>query len=521
MTITLNIILDTLSDYNIEHFSVERSRAFKRADTLPPGSDKLHPERLYVCKLSEALKLTRSNANVIFLCLRDRFNSIDETDVVMKNIIAVNENIPIATLFSSVLDVFYKTINWQLDMQNAYIKNKPMQELLILSGPIIGNFISISDSSLTLLTYTPNIPTDDPVSNALIENGHHTEDAIRRFKDRNRFELWENTEEFLFDLEQITSPYPVVSRIFKYGGTYFTHVVMVCNNRAISPGLLDLFRILIENLAVYIDKDWQQKQEGSVVYDPLITNILDNTELPINAFIDKIEQLGMPIEANYCMLKLLPMNNPGKPAGIIAQIVQVLLPDAKVVIYHHSLLILIHESGADIAEKVSLCQERLLSTMEDNGFCCGISPGFSNLKDIREAFSCATLALNYGRRLLNCQPVSVYGGPFFKYEDYYLFMLLAEKDNLGILTSGEPYQWLMSLRQYDEERNMDNYGLLYQYLVNERHAGNTANLLFMSRNNLVYRISRIKELLNIDLDDYLVRIKLLATYEMLKLDLRT
>lgn len=517
MTITLNIILDALCDYNIEHFLLDANRRFKQVDVLPQYSDALYADRLYICGLSEALKLTREHADVSFLSLRDRFNSIDETPELMKNIVVVNENISVTTLFSNVLDIFIKIINWQWDMQNAFIKNKPMQELLILSQPVIGNFISISDSSLTLLTYTPDISTDDPVSNALIDYGYHTEDALRRFKGHNRFELWENTEGFLFDDDRITSPYPVVSRVFKYGGTYFTHVVMVCNNRPITPGLLDLFSILIESLTMYIDKDWQQKQEFSRVYDPLITNILDNPELPTDVFNDRIEQVGIPLEADYYLLKLLPMKNPGQPAGIIAQSVQQLLPEAKIIIYHHSLLILIHEDGKDCIAKLIACQEKLQSIVEQNGLCCGISPRFLNLKHIRQAFSHATLALNYGRSLSGFQPGSVYKGPFFKYEDYYLYMLLAEQDNLGILTSAAPYRWLTGLHQYDREHNTNNFDLLYLYLTNERHAGNTAKMAFMSRNNLVYRIGRIREIINIDLDDYFVRMQILATYEMLKL----
>ncbi len=518
MTVTLNIILDALSDMNIEHIALDTTRDFERVNVLQQDDKALHSDHLYVCRLSEALQLTRDNADVVFVCLRDRFNSIDETEELMKNIVVVNENMPVTKLFSVVYDVFIQVITWQYNMLEAFIKKKPIHELLILSEPIIKNFITISDSSLSLMSYTPNIPIDDPVSNALIANGYHSEDAIRRFKEHGRYQLWESTEGLLYDLEQITSSYPVVSKIFKYGGTYFTHVAMICNNRPISHGLIDLFNILLDHLAAYIDKDWQQRQDGSRVYDPMITHILDNAELPADVIADRIEQIGMPLDGSYCLFKLVPMKNPGQPAGIIAQTVQSLLPDMKIVVYHHALLLLICDTEGEIAAQIDKCRQQLSEIIEANGLCCGISPVFSDLTEIRQVFEYATLAIKYGRRLISFSPAEVFGGPFFNYEDYYFYMLLSEQDNMDILASGQPYQWLKMLRSYDADHRTDNFGLLYLYLTNERHAGNTAKAAFMSRNNLVYRINRIKEILNINLDDYHVRMSILITYEMLKLN---
>jgi len=95
-------------------------------------------------------------------------------------------------------------------------------------------------------------------------------------------------------------------------------------------------------------------------------------------------------------------------------------------------------------------------------------------------------------------------------------MLLLEPGNTNILTAGEPYKWLMSLREYDKQHNMNNYDVLYKYLVYERHAAMTAEATSMSRSNLVYRIGRIKEMLGVDFDDYHIRMKLIITYEMMK-----
>jgi sugar diacid utilization regulator len=292
---------------------------------------------------------------------------------------------------------------------------------------------------------------------------------------------------------------------------------MVCQHRAPSPGILDLFNILLENLSAYIDRDWQQKQEGSQVYNTLITNILDNTQLPADVIADRIEEIGIPLKSTYRLFKLTPFRKGAPPVGVIAPEVQALLPQAKVVVYHQSLLVIAPlAEGIGMQSLDSYCK-KLKPRLESTGFCCAISPVFNNLKELRQAYATASLTLEYGRKLSDSNPQPLFCGPFFKYEDYYLYMLLSERDKADTLMYGAPLKWLNCLLAYDEEHNTDNYGLLYSYLVNERHAGNTAKTAFMSRNNLVYRINRIKELLDIELDDYFVRMNLLLTYELLKL----
>jgi sugar diacid utilization regulator len=517
MTISLDIILEKLSDLNIEPHPQSANREFTRIEMLTGNNGNLNPGWLYVCPLSAALTLAKGNSNITFFCLRDRFNTVDETDDLMQNIIVVNNNIMLTHLLSRVLAIYHEIMEWRYEMQRAYIKNKPMQELLILSEPIIENFISISDSSLSLITYTPNIPPEDPISTALLELGYHPEKTIQLFKEHNRFEIWNTAEGLIFDTVQITAPFPVVSKIFKYGGTYFTHVVMVCKHRPPTPGILDLFNILLENLSAYIDRDWQLKQEGSRVYDSLITNILDNTQLPTDVIADRIEQIGLPLKSTYRLFKLLPFRKGAPPVGVITHEVQELLPQAKVVVYHQSLLVIAHVNEGTGAQSLDTYSQKLMPMLDSTGFCCAVSYVFNNLKELRQAYSLASLTLDYGRKLSGCDPESPFYGPFFRYEDYYFYMLLSERDKTDTLMNGKPIKWLNALLAYDAERNTDNYGLLYSYLFNERHAGNTAKAAYMSRNNLVYRINRIKELLNIDFDDYFLRMSLLLTYELLKL----
>ena len=74
---------------------------------------------------------------------------------------------------------------------------------------------------------------------------------------------------------------------------------------------------------------------------------------------------------------------------------------------------------------------------------------------------------------------------------------------------------LTILKEYDKLNHTDLFRTLRVYLQCERNYVATAKTLHLHRNSLVYRISRIKELIHNDLSSYESRIHILMSYELL------
>ena len=60
----------------------------------------------------------------------------------------------------------------------------------------------------------------------------------------------------------------------------------------------------------------------------------------------------------------------------------------------------------------------------------------------------------------------------------------------------------------------NNLELLFVYLTNERRASDTAQIMHMHRNNVIYRIGKISDMINMDLNESGVRFRLLMAYEI-------
>lgn len=520
MYISYNLFVEALSEYNIEDYTTNKEKHFLQVDIIMDDSQKLYATHLYVCPLSIALKLSALYPFCTFVALRDRFKRDGETPQALANIIVVNEDIPLSVLYNRLNDIHAKLSRWRVQMADAIIQDRPLEELLSYSEEIIGNFISISDSTLSLIAYTRNIKPSDKLSENLVRNGFHDEYAVNLFKEHNRFELWQKSEGLIYDVNQVTAQCPVVSKNFKYGGTYFTHVVMTCNNVPLTNGLVEKYTILLEYLSVYFDKHHKTQQEGGKMYFSVIRNLLDNTNVRQDILAESAEQLGIPLEGSFRLMVMTPVKSESEPAGIITHEIQDLLPEAKIAVYRQSLLAILisPENDQDGLGIIDNATKKIAPVLKARNFCCGISLRFESLSDIRTAYNQAANAISYGKRLMNTAWRSEFEGPFFKYDTYYIYLLLSEEDNFDLLLSSDIYQKLQMLRKYDKQHGSDNYGLLYLYLTLERHAGNTAQKLFMSRNNVAYRISRIVEMIGLDLNDYLTRIGLLLTYELLNLN---
>ncbi|MGN1002475.1 MAG: hypothetical protein ACI4PC_06855 [Oscillospiraceae bacterium] len=517
MYLSLNIYLEALRGYEIESHNVDGHRKFLKPYLLWEEREELTGDELYVCPLSTALRLVKKYPDCTFVALRDRFRTKDEAENSL-SIVVVNDDLSLINLYMLLAEKKDKMCLWQERLQRAIIEERPLGELLVASEDILENFISVSDSTLSLIAYTPHIPIDDPVTCRLIEKGYHDDETIDVFRKGNRFQRWQEDDGLILDLNHATSPkYDVVSRVFRYVGAYYTHVVMVCNRAPVSDALVDKFNLFTDHMAVYlakINEHARQKGENETFY--IIERILDSAEVGSDLVAESVYKLKLAGKKRFWLLCLSHELN-GIPAGVIAHEVQSLLPEAKVAVYRQTLLVLL--SSAEESECVlEESLEVLIPALREKKFCCSVSNAFDSLNEMKNAYQQVTVAMNYGKRLMNVKTQEEFRGPIFRYESFYVFILLSEPNNSAFLMESRAYKVLNDIRETDLLRNTNNFQLLYHYLTQRCHAGNTSKIMYMSRNNVAYRIQQLVDKYGLELDDYLVQMGLLLTYEMMWLN---
>ncbi len=523
MRISLNIILDSISHYEHElHVELPAKINFRRVLLLPKKTADIDPDCLYVCTLSDAMRIPDRNPDVCLFCIRDRIRDKSETEEKLRGMIIINENLEFEQLFSEIQDTFVKLNNWYETMQEAIISHKSMQDIITLSEPIIGNFISVSDSALSLLAYTKNIPTDDEISLFLIKNGYHSTETINKFKELGRFNIWMKSDGPIVSNEKSFSKHTIISKVFKFNDTYFTHVVMTCNHYKMTDGLLDLFGHLNTILGYYIHRNWQEEKEFNHIYNSFIVDLMVEKGLDKESVDERARMVGIKPSDEYIVMLLTGKDRcksvfPGR----IAQDISMMFPRIRTVCFNSRLILFLNHEDISFYIEQQEIEKKLNNYFRENNIFCGVSDKFNDLLELPQAYNQAEAALN--ESMLYCQSREAIPdeSPTWSniafLNEHYASCLLDKSEKSRRLWKNSKYGKLLAeLYNSDIEKNTNNLKMLYTYLMNERRAKETADLLHMHRNNVVYRISRIEEMLNISLEDKMTRLNLMLSFLMLR-----
>ncbi|MCZ2095904.1 MAG: helix-turn-helix domain-containing protein, partial [Anaerolineae bacterium] len=142
----------------------------------------------------------------------------------------------------------------------------------------------------------------------------------------------------------------------------------------------------------------------------------------------------------------------------------------------------------------------LTNAAPDGKVVAGVGRAVMGLTPLRESFQEAERALTLSEQLWDDSQIAFFG-------DLSLYELLLGVGDPKLLESFCDH-WLAPLTRYDEQHNTDLLPTLNAYFTNNGNMARTAHVLNIHRNTLVYRLGRITEIIQLDMDDSNVRLNL-------------
>ena len=502
MELSMNLILDQLKEYHYDSYIAQRPDVrFSRLCLLPETVQEISEKDLYIGELSAALNFKKQGVPLYCICIRDRIQDKYETEEMLSGLVVINENVSFRKIYNEVHELFYSIGDWIEQMKQCVYEKRTLQELLKLSKPIIGNFISVSDSAFCLIAYTDNIEVDDPISVKLIQNGYHPDETIESFKITGQYEIWDRTEGLVINTIHDLSPYDLCSKVFKNHNTYYVHIVMTCNNRPLTNGTMELFRILADVVGVYLLQEWKQLNYCRHVYDSLLIDLIENEDVDKELVSDRSKLTGIPLNADY-RLYLIDFKAANIPIGRIGMDLANQFTNVKVITYENSILALV-QLRKNENRKYEQFRSCVLSIANEYQARCAVSAAFQELIQMRRAYYQTKQLLQYCSSIADFEMKD--GEPedrIFEYDDYFLLLTVsASPGSDSMWKSTKYYRLLKQLQEYDKKHNTNNVFLLYTYLHCDCKTPEASEALHMHRNNVLYRIRRIEEILQIDLND--------------------
>lgn len=138
----------------------------------------------------------------------------------------------------------------------------------------------------------------------------------------------------------------------------------------------------------------------------------------------------------------------------------------------------------------------------------GVSQSFAEILEIPEAYEQALAAIRFGKK--EAAELNIY-----RYEDYGIYDMLDRiKEQKDLIHYCHPD--ILRLKEYDENHKTDYLKSLYTYIINMGNLVASADDLFIHRNTMNYRLSKIQELISVDIYNRDCYMTLYFSYKILE-----
>jgi hypothetical protein len=414
-----------------------------------------------------------------------------------------------------------KLSNWKLEMDNAMLSGGMYQTILALSEPILENTIVITDYDYNLVAYTEGIPIDDVITNRLIDLGCHDHGALRAFKNAH-----------LIDDDYVPTggkrtrkarpgigKYEFMDHTYAIDGAFFAHLVMQCNNRKPTRGLERLFSILVESVGHCVAKDWSLKEGSGSRGERLVLSLLNATALRSAELVDLCERYEVPRYGRF-RVHLFDIGHEC-PVGQAIPRISKALGQCWSVMRNDRIIVLC--ANGDMAGRRQIMEHAELSHyLEVHDIRDGVSNLHGDIIETGAAFREAEIALKYAPFAAQCNLDVCDGGADISFFDACaMFWVLdnGQKEDPALakfLLEHNPVKRMLDCEKGGNAT--EDARILYYYLHFDCNAAAVAQSLCMHRNSICYRVKKICENSNLDLEDPVSRdyLRLLLSWMLLE-----
>ncbi|BCJ99149.1 PucR family transcriptional regulator [Anaerocolumna chitinilytica] len=355
----------------------------------------------------------------------------------------------------------------------------------------LGNFLVFCDMNYKIIASSVSIPVEDSLWKENIRQGYCDYEFINAVKELSSVRNASQSTTAV-EVTCIQSPYRKISCKVFHNKLQIGFLLMIEGKTPFQASHLEMLSTVSTAISYTVAYYTTDILEGNSRYNEILYDMLIGASA--KDIMPKLSLLHFPPQ--MLVLFLRPTRYLGQQylKNYTCKNLKTIIPGTHVT-YHKNGMVAIIPLKAETdgtAEGLELLE--LLKDFSAKEYVrIGISYPFTNIESFVNRFDQAYAALEIGQKLKA-------EGMLCLYQDYQIFDLLSEvkcPDELGRYC----HPALAALRQYDHANNAKLYQTLCTYIEKGCNIKLTSESLFIHRNSLVYRISRITEICGIDLTD--------------------
>ena len=413
-------------------------------------------------------------------------------------------------ILNLVQQTFEKYLNWDKQLQNALQSSDPIDEMLKASLPIFNNPVFAHDTNFYILSCPRqgrgmSICERDPRTGRLTV-------PLSLIQD------------FRLDMEYLRTLTTKGPNLYSedmrgYRILYFNlwldknYMGRLCVNELHSLILPSHF-LAINHLGTFIELCLHQHMlfrlgMGNDIRQ-FFTEYLDGKVFEESQLQHSLHFLNWNMHDRYLCLRLESEHQNVQMHSSMATLghIEAQIPDGCAFIYHQGITVIVNLSYDNSSTSDVL--SALAIILREGLYKLGSSSVIQDFLQLPQAYFQAVAALELGKKsgsMIWC----------YRFDDYILDYVL-DQSTTQISPELLCHQGLSVLQKYDKENNTELFHTLDVYLSQERNALQTANMLFIHRSTLFYRLERIQKLTKLNLDDPKIRLVLLLSFAVLRIE---
>lgn len=387
-------------------------------------------------------------------------------------------------VMNEIMDAFDYYNDWS-DTLNRELSSMSLEQVLEHSAGVFDTMLTLTDASYSILAHYCPPGKRDVLLQTIWERGIMEMDQIMnveldpRIREHRKHCYLQETGGFHIQA--------CVRNLFT-GGHHWGWLVSAATTH--TKGQMDvqeeLGDILEHWMQLHQEKQVQWEQRG------IFLSILDGS---YSSRENALFQLGLIGWQEQEPKWVYVVNDPHKAMALLHKVTQ-LSSGVQALLYQEKVVAVFHGSAME-RQRFQNGLEHLLARSECR---CGISPVFTDFFTLQEQYMLACAASQYGDATL-C--------PFEEFAMDHAMALLKK-----YTVSWFRHPALDILRKYDFDNHTCFYDTLMQYLYQERSLAQTASIMELHRNTLLYRISRIQEITELNLNDPKLRLHLMLSFAL-------
>lgn len=480
----------------------------------------LHPENLYVGTSEEVyLALTtKIKPHQELVILSSGTSTELESLKLPLGITLMCFNLDLITLYNKVHHYVHEFFSWDREIERAMYTNNSLQALLDQANIHMKTSMAILNAGYRVLAFSRNEEIVEPILDPMCESGMMNYEMVKtitlNLADQGMDLSSQDEVEYL---APHSGYYSFIWNI-TYNDKIVGRFIMILKQTEPSPFYRDFGRVIREHITEFFTNDHAVHFSQNEMIGNLVTDIIEGRITSETVLNERLKPLEFAF-SNYYHLLIVHFPdvfapNANRVAGaahinlpwnyVISQFEQV-FPFSNIITYKNELIILHRKStySPTLTLKNETAVLKLLK--QYNGYimlgnCSKFIFSMGSLYYITQD------AFRLAREMNSDNDVRI-----FSYEDYSLYQTI-EAAVTGLMTkngmSNPVYLCppaLINLYRYDKKNGTDFCHILRTYLNCDRNASETARILYMHRNTMLYNISKIESILGESLDN--VRLK--------------